>query len=136
MRAMSRENVELVRSAYQAGAERGPAAALDFFHREAEWHPQREDPDSTPRRGREAIMRYFDQWLDAWQDFRMEPESLLDAGDKVVALIRITGRGRSSGIEFPELQSAHVITLRESQIVRVQAFSDRDEALQAAGLRG
>jgi ketosteroid isomerase-like protein len=132
---MSRENVELVRRVYQDTAERGPAAALDFFHRDAEWHPPREDPDATPRRGREAISRYFGQWLDAWEDFRIEPESLLDAGDKVVAVIRITGRGRGSGVEFPELRSAHVFTLRESEIVRVQVFYDRDEALEAVGLR-
>ena len=131
---MSEENVEIVRRAYQAGAERGPSAVPDFFHQEAEWHPPREDPDSTPRRGQKAIIRYFDQWLDAWEDFRIEPETLLDAGDKVVAPIRITGRGRGSGAEFPELSSAHVFTLREGQIVRVEVFYDRDEALEAAGL--
>ena len=132
---MSRENVELVRRLYRAYAEGGSSAALDFLHPEAEWHPPPYDPDSTPRVGREAIRRYVDQWLEAWEDFRMEAESLLDAGDRVVALIRITGRGRTSGAEFPELRAAHVITLRNSQIARVEVFDSQSEALEAVGLR-
>ena len=131
---MSQQNVELVRRWYRAYAEGGASAALDFLHPEAEWHPPREDPDSTPRVGREAIRRYVDQWLEAWADFRMEAEGLLDAGDRVVSWIRITGRGRTSGAEFPDVRPAHVITLRNSQIVRIEVFYDRAEALKVAGL--
>jgi ketosteroid isomerase-like protein len=79
-------------------------------------------------------MAYLERWLDAWEYWRIEPETLLDAGDKVVAFARSTGKGRASGIELPSYESAHVITIKDGRIVRVQGFYDRDEALQAAGL--
>jgi ketosteroid isomerase-like protein len=99
-----------------------------------EWHPPAEDPDTTRRIGSGAIIAYLMQWLDAWEYWRVEPESLLDAGDKVVVLTRSTGKGRTSGVELESLESAHLVTVEDGRIVRVQGFYDRDAALAAAGL--
>jgi len=153
---MSQENVELVRRVFEA-LERSMDAyrndprslitsmeagdlpseineSLSFLGPDAEWHPPREDPDSTPKRGREAIVAYLEQWLDVWEDWRTEPEELLDAGDKVIACVRSTGKGRLSGIQFEPYESAHVITIDKGRIVQVQSFYDRREALAAAGV--
>jgi ketosteroid isomerase-like protein len=153
---VSQENVEIVRRVFAAlersmdvywrnprslvaAMEAGDLPAeitesLAFLDPEAEWHPPREDPDSTQRKGREAIMAYLEQWLDAWEYWRIEPQSFLDAGDKVVAFVRSTAKGRASGFELPPYESAHLITVEDGRIVRVQGFYDRGEALTAAGL--
>jgi ketosteroid isomerase-like protein len=65
------------------------------------------------------------QWLDAWDYWRVEPESLLDAGHMVVVLTRSTGKGRASGVELEPIESAHVVTIECGRIVRVQGFYDR-----------
>jgi ketosteroid isomerase-like protein len=135
---MSQENVELVRRVFATAAEHETpaaraAAARAFLHPEAEWYPQREDPDSTPRKGLDEILDYLEQWFEAWDEFRMEPESLIDAGDKVVACAHETGRGRGSGAEWGR-ESFYVITVRDGLILRAEGFYDRHEALEAAGL--
>jgi ketosteroid isomerase-like protein len=110
-------------------------AALALVDPAAEWHPPREDPDTADQRGLDAIVAYLKQWLDAWEYWRVEPESVIDAGDKVVVLSRSAGKGRASGIELAPFDSAHVVTVTGGRIVRIDGFYDRDDALAAAGIR-
>lgn len=153
---MSEENVAIVRRTFAALTRAGDAywrnpgslseamtagelpaeinEVLEFVDPQAEWHPPPQDPDPTPRIGREAIVAYLEQWLEAWQDWRIEADDFVDAGDKVVARTKSTGTGRASGVEFPAYESAHVITVKDGRVVRVQGFYDRREALEAAGV--
>jgi hypothetical protein len=57
-----------------------------------------------------------------------------DLGDLVLAEISLHGRGRRSGVET-EMGAYQPWTLREGKVVRGQAFTDRDAAVRAAGLR-
>ena len=54
-------------------------------------------------------------------------------GDDVVVFIRERGRSKT-GIGVDERHS-EVYTLRDGMIVRRQGFTNREEALDAAGLR-
>jgi ketosteroid isomerase-like protein len=47
--------------------------------------------------------------------------------------VRTSGTAKQSGAAV-EIPAAHVITLRDGRIVRIQVFLDRAEALEAAGL--
>jgi ketosteroid isomerase-like protein len=60
-------------------------------------------------------------------------EEFIDGGDRVVVAIYFRGRGRRSGIEI-DTRLYEIYFLREEKIVRVQEFTDRAEALEAAGL--
>jgi ketosteroid isomerase-like protein len=62
------------------------------------------------------------------------PEEFIDAGDCVVAVIRLKAKGQSSGIEV-ERQDAIVYKLRDGQIVRGDYYNKREQALEAVGLR-
>jgi hypothetical protein len=57
---------------------------------------------------------------------------LIDAGDQVVAVLRLSGR--TNELEIDEARSL-LLTLREGRIVRIQPFASKDCALEAAGLR-
>jgi ketosteroid isomerase-like protein len=59
---------------------------------------------------------------------------LIDAGEQVIAVLSVRGRGRVSGIEL-EYRPAGVWTLRQGKVVRVVWFPTRDEALEAARQR-
>jgi len=43
-------------------------------------------------------------------------------------------RGKGSGVEM-ETDTAMVYEVRDGRVVRIQGYMDRDEALEAAGLR-
>ena len=58
---------------------------------------------------------------------------LIDAGDRVVALVRLAATGRGSGIEVTQ-RFATVLTLREGKVVKLISYATRAEALEAAGL--
>jgi uncharacterized protein len=72
---------------------------------------------------------------EVWDEFRMEPDEVLDAGDRVVAVGRWVGKGKGSGIEVHQ-PVADVYTLHNGRVVRAEfGFTDRAEALEAAGLQ-
>ncbi len=64
-----------------------------------------------------------------------EPEEFFEAPDgQIVVYMTITGVGRASGAPWDQA-AAHVYELREGQVARLRVFMDRDEALEAVGLR-
>ena len=48
-------------------------------------------------------------WIDSWDDWQWEVESLHDAGDRVVAIMRQSGRARSTGVRV-DMRFAQVYT--------------------------
>ena len=141
---MSRENVELVRGAFEeflaGGSEFDTEGMLTKMNSEDLWDPDIEldCPEGLPDfagvfRGTEAVRRWWREWLAAWEFVKFEYE-LIDAGDRVVALIDQRMRGRSSGIEVPFPKYAHVITVRNGLWVRWKFYLSQSEALEAVGL--
>jgi ketosteroid isomerase-like protein len=63
----------------------------------------------------------------------MTSEEIIDAGDHLIHAILFRGRGRGSGVEV-EGRFFQVYTFRDGKTVRWEEFSDRAEALEAAGL--
>ena len=61
------------------------------------------------------------------------PVELIDAGDKVVAVAQTVGAGSTSEIAVDD-HFAFVFTFKGERVVREQAFRNKEEALQAAGL--
>jgi hypothetical protein len=37
-------------------------------------------------------------WLEEWDDFQYLPEEVTDAGDRVLMRVRLSGRGKTSGV--------------------------------------
>jgi ketosteroid isomerase-like protein len=64
----------------------------------------------------------------------MDPERFFDAGDRIVVYLRLSGTGRSSGIEVAN-NPAHVWTLRAGKAVRLEVYleREREQALDAVG---
>ena len=70
---------------------------------------------------------------EAFEDYRVEPEDFIDAGEAVVVPVRITGRGKASGAEM-ELRAAHLWVIRKGKATRSDVYRTLGEALEAAGL--
>ena len=56
-----------------------------------------------------------------------------EAGDAVVAVVRLTARGKTTGIPVEQL-IAQVWTIRDGRALRAQTFPHLSEALAAAGI--
>jgi ketosteroid isomerase-like protein len=132
---MSEENVEIVRN-MAAAFNRGDLGtwyeglADDIDHRAVEGALD----DRGPIHGKGALRAYVEDWVSMF-DFRSEPVELIDAGeDRVIAVTRISGRAKLSGVET-DLTYAALYTIRGGKIVRGREYWTRDEALEAAGLR-
>ena len=88
-----------------------------------------------PYRGRDGVRQWIaeiDQQFDEW---RLTVEEWLSGSGGVVAAGRLRIRGRTSSLEFEE-QVAIVFELRSGRLLRMLLFTDRAEALEAAGLSG
>jgi ketosteroid isomerase-like protein len=127
---MSQENVEVVRSIYRA-VERGDYSSSEWADPDIEFVAPHEE---RPLRGVEAMQRSWRDFLSAWKDFKAEPEEIIDAGEQVLVLEKVGGRGHGSGAPAEGLRSASLFTLREGRVVRLVQYTNRAEAFEAAGL--
>jgi ketosteroid isomerase-like protein len=133
---MSQENVEIVRRLYDAVNLAGLGAVTDFLHPEVEVVPPPNWPEgSALLRGRERVQEFARQWMETFEDFRVEPERYVDSGgEEVVVYVRDRGRIKGSGTEIDN-RLIHVWTLTGGKVIRWQLFAEEDQALEAAGLR-
>ncbi len=135
-RAMSRENVEIVRRVFGAAARRDSSEVLALYDTEVEWDASRHPLGGVTGRlahGRDALCDWFRDWFGAWDGLEERYDELIDAGEQVISVGSIRAQGRSSGVEVA-MTGAAVWTIREGKIVRVVWFETRAEALDAAGL--
>jgi ketosteroid isomerase-like protein len=129
---MSDENVEVIRRMWDAFLAGHTQTALAFYDPDVEWDGTNL-PDGRVGRGHEAILDHIRRWAEQWQDWNVEVERIIDAGDEhVVLLMRERGRSKS-GLEMDELH-AEVYALREGKVVQRRGFSDPRVALEAVGL--
>ena len=86
-------------------------------------------------RGPEGYRKFMSTWSVVFgADLRVEPEELIDLGDRIVLLGETPGRGQASGIPVTA-KLATVWVLKHGKVIRLQAYWDHDEALEAVGLR-
>jgi uncharacterized protein len=134
---MSQENVEIVRRGYELFAARDLEGLAELFADDAEVTGAGglgiEGTATSTRYGPAGFLRSAEEALEAFEDYRSEPEEFIDGGDAVVVRVRHSGRGRASGAPL-EMRVAHLWVLRDGKVVRGEVYRNRDEALEAAGL--
>ncbi len=96
-----------------------------------EWSGRPEGPDGE-RHGRDRMRRSLEDLFDAWESYSLELERVEEAGDRVLALVRETARGRSSGVEV-DSRWGYILTVDNGEIVRVDAYRDPEQASAAFG---
>jgi ketosteroid isomerase-like protein len=131
---MSHENVEVVRALFE------PLARGDF----SRWFDEVADdfvfvtspdiPDAGTYQG-EAARDWIMAWVESFGGHTMQASDFIDGGDKV--FFAIFQRGRPRGSEVPvEGRWWLVMTLAGGAVARAEAFDEREQALEAAGLKG
>ena len=142
---MSEKNVRWVRESYSTPGTSGPETVGGMIEQRAlfaglaerilpntEFDFTAAYPDRPVMRGIEEVTRFRDEG--PWEELNFEPERFLDVdGERVLVMVRVVAKGKGSGATV-ELLNAHEFTIRNGVLLRFKVYSDRDEALEAAGL--
>jgi ketosteroid isomerase-like protein len=131
---MSEENVEVVRKAIEALNRRDMPTARALWRSDAEidWSRSK-GPLKGVYRGRGEIGKIQDEFWSTFEKVELEAHGFTQAGSEVVVPNTAHLRGRD-GVEVIA-RSTFVYTVEDGQITRLRMFQERDEALEAAGLR-
>jgi ketosteroid isomerase-like protein len=91
------------------------------------------DANGTRYHGVDGAESFLREWLSAWDEWDLRTEELLDAGEKVLAVVHQYGRSKSTGLVV-DMSFAQVWTVLDGKQTRMEMYSDVDEALKAGGL--
>jgi ketosteroid isomerase-like protein len=137
---MSQENVEVARRAFEAFnrtyADDTPDL-YEFLDPEVELVPMSALLMHTRYRGHHGTRQWIEEMKRDWATFEVVPERFLDVGgDRVLAIGSWRAQGRRGGValDFPQASWFNLTQWKEGRIVRMQTFTDRNEAFRAAGL--
>ena len=142
---MSQKNVEIVKGLYP----RPDADIAALFRDKRSFETMRESLRSLltddfesvavvlgqTRRyaGLEGLRQNWLDWLEPWATYRSTIDELIDAGERVVLLLRDYGRREGTDKEV-EIIAASICTIREGKLARWEDYPDRAVALEVAGL--
>lgn len=127
---MSQENVDLVRSAYEAFGS-GDMDTVGRLLAETEWHEAAGMPYGGTFTGAEAIFsNVLGPISQDVEGFSVQTEEILDAGDKVISIGNYRGQGANGPLDA---RYAHVWEIRNGAVVRFEQFADTKLFSQAVG---
>jgi ketosteroid isomerase-like protein len=87
-----------------------------------------------PYRGHEGITRWAKEIDEHFAEWQIELEDVRLVGDAVIALGRVHGRGRGSGIELDQPSAVVMDFGTDGRITRVRIYWDLAAARAAVGL--
>ena len=149
---MSQENVEVVRALWEAWLN-GEGAPLSVSAGKVVYDYRR-DPDDlfahldagleihtltgamlegVSHRGPDGMRQWLRDVADYWESMWVEADQFVDAGDAVVVLGRVYGRGKKSGVAI-EAPAAWVCRYRDARLSYWRFYFDHSSALKAVGL--
>jgi uncharacterized protein len=124
---VSSANVELVRRGYEA-VQRGDLDAIgEILDEDVIWHAGEPTAEYACHNRQQALAFMRKNWMRRGAP-PGEVVELLDAGDKVVVIIRRTGDDGE-----PELV-ANLTTFRDGKVIEMVHYPNPDDARAAAGL--
>jgi ketosteroid isomerase-like protein len=130
---MADDNIEIVKRGFEALDAGGVDAMIELLDPDFEATVPPElsvEPDTY--RGHEGMRRYFAAF-EGLDQVRFEFVDAVARGEKVVATMRLRAKGTDTGIEVEQL-AYQVWTIREGKAARVEAFANKTDALDAAGI--
>ena len=132
---MSQENVEVVRRVYELWNRGDLDAAVGMLDQHVVWNAYVHLPDSRTRHGAGEVQQWAGEFAEAWGEIQVQIQGLEEVGDDMVlALVRMTGRGRGSGAAVESGVDGHVWTVRDGKVTAVRMYQGAQNALEAVGL--
>jgi uncharacterized protein len=125
---MASSNVESMKAAYEALARGETQQVFDLIDPDVEISDRPEIPDPQTYRGHAGVVEALGRNEETFEMLDFIPERFVEAGDKIVVVLLMRGRGRGSGAPVED-RIAHLWTLRDGRAYRLQVYSDPEEAI-------
>jgi ketosteroid isomerase-like protein len=126
--------VRRIRQAYAAANRRDFDLLLSGLDPDIELHRAQVFLDiSGTFHGHDGYLEVWRGVLESFEHFRLDPEELLDFGDRFLLTVKLSGHGAGSGVSISQ-PLFQLFTLRRGLVVRQDDFQDRAEAFKAVGL--
>jgi len=124
-------NLELTRRGFDTYNSGDHEAVVELFHPDVELHADDELLNNGDYVGREGFMRWSAEWLEAWDEFRVEANSVTALGDDFVLVdAHQVARGAGSGIDV-EMDIFWAFEVRAGKLRRMHLYASRERALEA-----
>jgi ketosteroid isomerase-like protein len=129
-------SIDLIRMerGYKAIARQDWDEVTALYDPEIEWIDPPEVPDGGTHVGIEAVKRSWQNYLEALEDWTLQPQEVLLGEDDIFVRSHMTGKARIGGIPL-DMDLFQVWTARDGKLIRHRGFLDRQKALDAAGLK-
>ena len=131
---MSQERIDKLLDAYEALNRGDLDAACENLTPEFEFIPPPMLPEGEIYRGPEGLRRLWQTWSGAFENFRVEVEETIDAGDQVIVMAAVAGTGIGTGLAVSSPAFAWVWSFEDDAAVRMEAMPNRATAIEAVGL--
>jgi ketosteroid isomerase-like protein len=131
---MSEDNVDLIRTAYDAYLHGDLATILELVDPELEWSyldPSLADPEPQVCHGRHELRVALERQLKRGLPAKLE--EVVGQGDQVMVVIHIPGIDAHRARPADD-RNYDVFTIRAGRIVAIHACRDRADALAVAGI--
>jgi ketosteroid isomerase-like protein len=126
------ENLDLVRSIYEAIG-RGDYSSAEWADPQIEYVVA-DGPEPTTVTGLSGMVEVMRSLFSAFEDLRTEAEEYLELdGDRVLALTRASGVGKTSGARIGNM-AAELFEIHGGKVTRIVNYFDRDHARADLGL--
>jgi len=129
---MSQENVEVVRSVYEAWAGNDLPGPAHLFDAQIEYVNPPNAVEPGTRQGLPAFSRAVHDVFAGWEAWQIEPERFIPAGERVAVVVRYLAHWRASGDDVEAHESA-LWTVRDGKVVGYEWFHGPNDALDAMG---
>ncbi len=96
---MSEETVAVVRQGFKAFSENDFEGWFAISSTEIKLYPRAEEPGVQPcYEGWDELLNYLLNWYSGWEEYTVEPERFIDAGEWVVVDAREVGIAEQIGV--------------------------------------
>ncbi|MBS1879433.1 MAG: nuclear transport factor 2 family protein [Actinobacteria bacterium] len=121
---MSEDSIRVVREIYEAFEQGDMDGVFGRLDEDIDWR----EPDgyfvaAGGVRGHAAVQGALARYPEVWEQFSLDPETFLDAGEHVVVLGRQSGVARATGREFSG-RFANVWLVQGGKARAFEAFAD------------
>jgi ketosteroid isomerase-like protein len=122
------KNIVAVRRLYEARG--NPDIVKTVLAPDVRWEVVEGFPYSGIYQGLNGVFDFFTRLFGDFEEWQTEPSEIFEAGDRVIGVGFYSGRAKGTGKTF-KARFAHVWTMRDGVIVRLQQCADTVQLAQA-----
>src|SRR3954453_18812718 len=128
---MLTEGEREIRESFGAFNRRDAERMIAVTHAESEMFPFRAQLEGQPYCGHQGVRDFIRDMYEDWSSFAVKVDEIQELRDRVLAIGRIEGVSRGSGVEVSG-EAGFLFEFRDGLIWRVVSYSDPEEARREA----